>query len=143
MQEKIHGELISARIHAGPVLALARIQANIIQEVFPEYCAKFLREIMSGRIHAAPVFAPARIQQNIPGELFMYWFVPGGIQQVICLSEPEDACVGAGKTLVSSVLVARLCMDVCKVENGVRPECAGRVKYPLTQNDYLRKIILK
>ena len=46
MQEKILGELISARIHAGPVFALARIQENIFEEVFPEYCAKFLGEFI-------------------------------------------------------------------------------------------------
>ena len=33
MQEKILGELNFARVHAGPVFALARIQANIFQEV--------------------------------------------------------------------------------------------------------------
>ena len=74
MQEKFLGELIFARIHAGPVFALARIQETIFEEVFPEYCAKFLGEFIRVRIHAAPVFAPARIQENIPGELFMYWF---------------------------------------------------------------------
>ena len=44
MQEKILGELIFARIHAGPVFALPRIQENIFEEVFPEYSAKFLGE---------------------------------------------------------------------------------------------------
>ena len=44
MQEKIPGELIFARIHAGPVFALARIQENIFEEVFPEYFAKLLGE---------------------------------------------------------------------------------------------------
>ena len=47
MQEKILGEFIFARIHAGtigPVFALARIQQNIFEEVVPEYFAKFLRE---------------------------------------------------------------------------------------------------
>ena len=42
MQEKILGELIFARIHAGRVFALARIQENIFEEVFPEYFAKLL-----------------------------------------------------------------------------------------------------
>ena len=42
MQEKILEELIFARIHAGPVFALVRIQENIFEEIFPEYCAKFL-----------------------------------------------------------------------------------------------------
>ena len=44
MQEKILGELIFARIHAGPVFALARIQENMFEEVVPEYFAKFLGE---------------------------------------------------------------------------------------------------
>ena len=42
MQE-ILGEFIFARIHAGPVFALAQIQEYIF-EVFPEYFAKFLGE---------------------------------------------------------------------------------------------------
>ena len=46
MQEKMFWELIFARIHAGPVFALARIQENIFEEVFPEYCAKFLGEFI-------------------------------------------------------------------------------------------------
>ena len=33
MQERILGELIFARIHAGPVFALARIQENIFEEL--------------------------------------------------------------------------------------------------------------
>ena len=44
MQEKNLGELIFVRIHAGPVFALARIQENIFEDVFPEYFAKFLGE---------------------------------------------------------------------------------------------------
>ena len=44
MQEKNLGELIFARIHEGPVFALARIQETIFEEVFPEYVAKFLGE---------------------------------------------------------------------------------------------------
>ena len=35
-------QVIFARIHAGPAFALARIQENIVEEVFPEYFAKFL-----------------------------------------------------------------------------------------------------
>ena len=38
MQEKILGELIFARIHAGPVFALARIQENILRNHFPHIC---------------------------------------------------------------------------------------------------------
>ena len=37
MQEKILGELIFPRIHAGPVFALARIQENIFEESFSAY----------------------------------------------------------------------------------------------------------
>ena len=37
MQEKILGELIFSRIHAGPVFALARIQENIFEESFTAY----------------------------------------------------------------------------------------------------------
>ena len=37
MQEKILGELIFARIHAGPVFALARMQENILVELFLKY----------------------------------------------------------------------------------------------------------
>ena len=39
------GELIFARVHAGLVFALPRIQENIFDEVFPEYSAKFLGEV--------------------------------------------------------------------------------------------------
>ena len=42
--------------------------------------AKFLREYISARIHVAHVFAPAKnLIQERTGELFMYGFVPGGI----------------------------------------------------------------
>ena len=37
MQEKILGELIFPRMHAGPVFALARIQENILEESFSAY----------------------------------------------------------------------------------------------------------
>ena len=37
MQEKILEELIFARIHVGPVFALARIQENIFEELFLKY----------------------------------------------------------------------------------------------------------
>ena len=37
MQEKILGELIFSRMHAGPVFALARIQENILEEPFSAY----------------------------------------------------------------------------------------------------------
>ena len=45
MQEKDLGELIFARIHAGPVFALARIQENILENNFPH-----IRQILE-RIH--------------------------------------------------------------------------------------------
>ena len=37
MQEKFLGELIFARMHAGPVLALARIQENTFEGSFSAY----------------------------------------------------------------------------------------------------------
>ena len=65
------GELTFARIHAGPVFALARLQEKIFEEVFAKFSGEFIRSV---RIHAAPVFAPARIQENTPDKLFMYQF---------------------------------------------------------------------
>ena len=73
MQETILGELISVRIHAGPVFALARIQENIFEKSCSTILANFLRELISVRIHVALVVAPARIQKEIPGESFMDW----------------------------------------------------------------------
>ena len=64
------GELIFARMHAGPVFALARVQENSFQGSFSTELARFLKEFNSVRIHVAPVFAPARIQKTTPGELF-------------------------------------------------------------------------
>ena len=63
-----------APIHAGPVLALAQIQENILEEQFSSYFPYLGGEFMSVQMHAAPVFAPAQIQGDTPGELFMYWF---------------------------------------------------------------------
>ena len=40
MQEKILGELIFSRIHAGPVFALARIQENSFEESFSAYISQ-------------------------------------------------------------------------------------------------------
>ena len=37
MQEKILGELIFLRMHAGPVFARVRIQENIFEESFSAY----------------------------------------------------------------------------------------------------------
>ena len=37
LQENILGELIFARVHAGPVFALARIQENIFEGLFAAY----------------------------------------------------------------------------------------------------------
>ena len=37
MHEKLLGELIFARIHAGPVFALARIRENMFEELFLKY----------------------------------------------------------------------------------------------------------
>ena len=38
MQENVWGELVYARIHAGPVFALARMQKFIFEESFPHIC---------------------------------------------------------------------------------------------------------
>ena len=64
------GELIFARILAGPVFTLARIQENTFEELFSKYFAKCFGEVILLRIHAALVFAPELIQKN-PGEFFM------------------------------------------------------------------------
>ena len=77
MQEKILGELIFVRIHAGPVFALARIQENNFGEVFPEYCAKFLGESIwcedMPRLYSHP-----REYRKIFANYLCIGFVPGG-----------------------------------------------------------------
>ena len=74
---KLLGELTFARVHAGSVFALARIQENIIEELFSKYSAEILREFISVQMHAGPIFAPTRIQEKIQANLLCIGFVPG------------------------------------------------------------------
>ena len=85
VQEKNLGELIFARMHAGPIFALARIQVqeNIFLGGISRVVWQILRGIHPVRIHAAPVFALARIQENIPGKLFMYWSRARGTYSIL------------------------------------------------------------
>ena len=71
MQEKHLGELIFARMHAGPVFALARIQEIVLRNNFP-HASQIFEEFISVRIHVAPAFALRRTQENTPGKLYMY-----------------------------------------------------------------------
>ena len=78
MQEKILGKTIFARIHAGLVFILARIQENSFEGSFSRMLAKFSREVISVRIHVAPVFARVRIQEKFLANYLCIGFVPGG-----------------------------------------------------------------
>ena len=49
MQELFLGELILARIHAGPVFALARIQENIFEDAFSHFSANTCRACICTR----------------------------------------------------------------------------------------------
>ena len=82
MQEEIIGELIFARIHVGPVFALARIQEIFLRDNFP-HVSQILEDFISVRMHVAPVFAPARTQEKAPGELFVYWFCARGTRMCV------------------------------------------------------------
>ena len=86
MQEKFPGELIFVRIHAGPVFALARIQENIFEEVFPEYFAKFLGEFT--RCEYMPrLYSHLREYRKIVLSNYLgIGFMPGGIsgEEFIC-----------------------------------------------------------
>ena len=78
MQEKILGELIFARIHAGPVFALARIQENIFEEAFPEYCGKFLGEFMRCEYMPRLYSHPREYRKIFLANYLCIGFVPGG-----------------------------------------------------------------
>ena len=78
MQEKILGELIFARIHAGPVFALARIQENIFEEVFPECFAKFLREFTRCEYMPRLYSHPREYRKILLANYLCIGFVPGG-----------------------------------------------------------------
>ena len=78
MQEKFLGELIFPRIHAGPVFALAPIQENIFEEVFPEYCAKFLGEFIRFEYMPRLYSHPGEYRKILPANYLCIGFVPGG-----------------------------------------------------------------
>ena len=78
MQGKNLGELISARIHAGPVFALARIQENIFEEVFPEYCAKCLGEFTRCEYMPRLYSHPREYRKIFLANYLCIGFVPGG-----------------------------------------------------------------
>ena len=79
MQEKILGELIFARIHAGPVFALARIQENIFEEVFPEYFAKLLGEFTRCEYMPRLYLHPHEYRKILQANYLCIGFVPGCI----------------------------------------------------------------
>ena len=79
MQEKILGELISARIHVGPVFALARMQENIFEEVFPEYFDKFLGEFTRCEYMPRLYSHPREYRKILLANYLCIGFVPGGI----------------------------------------------------------------
>ena len=67
------GELIFARIHAGPVFE------NIIEEVFPQYCAKFLGEFIWCE-YMPRLYSHLREYRKIfLANYLCIGFVPGGI----------------------------------------------------------------
>ena len=78
MQEKNPGELIFARIHAGPVFALARIQENVFEEVFPEYLAKFLGEFTRCEYMPRLYSHPREYRKIFLANYLCIGFVPGG-----------------------------------------------------------------
>ena len=82
MQDKILGELIFARIHAGPVFALPRIQENIFDEIFPEYSAKFLGEFARCEYMPRLYSHPREYRKIFLANYLCIGFVPGGIQSV-------------------------------------------------------------
>ena len=77
-RKKIPGELIFARIHAGPVFALARIQENIFEEVFPEYFAKFLGEFTRCEYMPRLYSHPREYRKIFLANYLCIGFVPGG-----------------------------------------------------------------
>ena len=78
MQEKILGELIFVRIHAGPVFALARIQENIFEESLPEYFAKFLGEFARCEYMPRLYSHPREYRKIFLANYLCIGFVPGG-----------------------------------------------------------------
>ena len=101
MQETILGELIYERIHAGPVFALARIQENIFEEVFPEYCAKFLGEFIRCEYTPRLYSHPREYRKIFLANYLCIGFVPGGtsamsVSQHVLLVRPQDIVGDSG-----------------------------------------------
>ena len=84
MQEKNPGELIFARIHAGPVFALVRIQENIFEEVLPEHFAKFLGEFTRCEYMPRLYSHPREYRKILLANYLCIGFVPGGILYDLC-----------------------------------------------------------
>ena len=64
--------------HLGPVFALARIQENIFEEVFPEYCAKFLEEFIRCEYMPRLYSHPREYRKIFLANYLCIGFVPGG-----------------------------------------------------------------
>ena len=79
MQETNLGELIFARIHAGPVFALARIQENVLEELFPECFAKLLGEFTRCEYMPRLYSHPREYSKILLVNYLCIGFVPGGI----------------------------------------------------------------
>ena len=82
MQETIIGELTFARIHVGPLFALARIQENNFEELFSAYLPNFWGNLF--RCEYMPrLYSHLRKYRENLGELFMYWFRASGMPPVL------------------------------------------------------------
>ena len=90
MQEKFLGELIFARVHAGPVFALPRIQENIFEEVFPEYFAKFLGEFARCEYMPCLYSHPGEYRKIFLANYLCIGFVPGGNLAVVYFREVKS-----------------------------------------------------
>ena len=55
MQEKFLGEFIFARMHVGPVFALAQKQENTLEELFIEVCIRTFSNMYS-HLHPLPLY---------------------------------------------------------------------------------------
>ena len=95
MQEIILGQLIFARMHAGPVFALARIQENIIEEVFPEHFDKFLGEFTQCEYMPRLYSHPREYRKIFLANYLCIGFVPGGTSTV----STKDASKKMGEAL--------------------------------------------
>ena len=107
MQENILGELIFARIHAGPVFALPRIQENIFEEIFPEHSAKFLGEFTRCEYMPRLYSHPREYRKIFQANYLCIGFVPGGMAprfgaglpvpapQMVVTCHEDPRCCGA------------------------------------------------